>query len=167
MALVLGLVATATAHAHATDAIPVHAFTAGLLHPITGLDHLITALWVGWWTTERTRSSLSRVSFVGMVAMGLWTANYWVIPVPIIDTLIIMSLGLMVLAVMQRPAALPAAFVFLLPAFGLLYGYAHASELPPGEAAYGFIAGMSVTTIGLLALGGYAAAQCRHSDQAV
>ncbi|MEA2080229.1 MAG: HupE/UreJ family protein [Pseudomonadota bacterium] len=150
MALVLGLVTTATAHAHVTGATPAHAFTAGLLHPVTGLDHLITALGFGWWATKRTRSSLSRILFLGMVAIGLWIASYWVIPVSIIDTGIIVSLVVIILAATQRPAA-PQ------PAFGLLYGYAHASALPQGQTAYAFIAGMSVTTIGLLALGSYVA----------
>ena len=166
MALVLGLVTTATAHDHVTGATPAHVFTAGLLHPVTGLDYLITALGFGWWATKRTRSSLSRILFLGMVAIGLWIASYWVIPVSIIDTGIIVSLVLIILAATQRPAVPQPAFAIILPAFSLLYGYAHASALPQGQTAYAFIAGMSVTTIGLLATGSYAAVLCRHSGHA-
>jgi len=155
--LVFGLVATVTAQAHVTGALHAHAFTDGLLHPITGLDHLITALGMGWLAVKHARPAISRGAFLGTIALGLWLAGQWVIPASIIDTAILLSLGCIGLVLLRKPAAMQPALMIMAPLFGLLYGYAHGSALPAGQAAYGFVAGMLVTTVSLLALGGYAA----------
>ena len=103
---------------------------AGLLHPLTGLDHL-----------------------VAMVAVGIWGAQLggaaiWVLPIvfPLVIALSALVLGLAVALRVRAPFVLAAAVVAV---FAIFHGHAHGAELPSAANPLAYGCGFVVAT-GLL-----------------
>ena len=88
-------------------------FISGLLHPISGWDHIIAMVAVGIWGAQLGRPAI------------------WGLPVTFP---LVMAVG---------------GFFGLIGLFGLFHGYAHGSELPPGQNALLYSLGFIIAT-GLL-----------------
>jgi len=136
--------------ASAAQAHPGHGvegLAAGVLHPFTGLDHLLAMLAVGLWSAasasgaQRARGPL--VFLVMLLAGGLLASAGLVLPgVEAGVALSVVLLGLLMLGA-QRIAA-PAGLL-IVAAAALLHGQAHGVEWQAGTpfAAYatGFVLG--------------------------
>ncbi|KQQ45100.1 urease accessory protein UreJ [Duganella sp. Leaf126] len=126
--LVLALAASGSAMAH-----PGHAegAVAGLLHPLTGLDHILAMVAVGLWAAQLGGRAqwLLPASFVGFLAVGgVLGASGAVLPMA--ETGIVTSvllLGMLIGFAVKLPAA-PAALA--VGVFALCHGYAHGVEMP-------------------------------------
>jgi len=123
----------------------VTGFAAGLMHPFSGLDHLLAMVAVGLWAAQGNRQKiwLLPATFMTLLAAGAAIATQWT-TLPLLETGIavsVLALGLVVALSLQLPAWLSIAITAL---FGLLHGYAHGLELPqsaaPAEYAMGFLA---------------------------
>ncbi|WP_426990631.1 HupE/UreJ family protein [Cupriavidus sp. 30B13] len=165
--------ASAAAIAHpGHDAATVGAsLWAGLLHPFTGMDHLLAMAGVGVWSALGARSPREalRMPFVFVAlmlagaALGLAGAG-----LPLVEPMIAASLLVIGLLVALR-ARLPAwAGMAIVGGFAVFHGYAHGAELPtaagalPAAAAY--VGGFTVATMALH-LGGIGVGQVlrRHA----
>lgn len=121
----------------------VHGFTTGLLHPLTGLDHLAAMVAIGLWAGMlggRLLWLLPAAFLGGMAAGGALGMGGMALPgvqAGILASVIL--LGALVGAAGRLPAALALPMV---AAFGLLHGHAHGTEAVGGAFGYelGFIA---------------------------
>jgi urease accessory protein len=161
LAAIFLLVASSTAFAHPGH--NVSGFAAGLMHPFSGLDHLLAMVAVGLWAAQgnsmkrgRSKVWLLPATFMTMLAVGAGIAMQWQ-SLPLVEPGIatsVLALGLLIALSLQLPASLSVAITGL---FGLLHGYAHGLELPrsaaPVEYALGFLAATAALHLGGIAAG--------------
>lgn len=129
-------------------------FFAGLLHPLTGLDHLVAMLLVGLWagTAFRHKVAGPPMAFVSFMLTGFaFGAAGGVLPLTelLIATSVVV-LGAMLLFEARPPLAAASGMIAL---FAFAHGHAHGAEMPAQANAVGFAAGFALTTILLHAAG--------------
>ena len=114
---------------------------AGLIHPLTGWDHLLAMLAVGMLAARMGGRALWALplAFVSALAMGavLGVAELTWGPVEAMVALSVIGLGVWLASGHDLPLQLGAAAVAL---FGLYHGMAHGGEVTGSPAA--FMAGM-------------------------
>lgn len=144
----------------------VHGFGAGLLHPLTGLDHLTAMVAIGLWAglLGGRLAWLLPAGFLGGMAAGgaLGMAG---LALPGVEAGILTSvivLGALVGAARRLPAALALPMV---AAFGLLHGHAHGTEAVGG--AFGYELGILAATAALHGAGLLLAAGAAQRGQQV
>ena len=144
LALLLVLAPAAQAHVEAGGAGSV---MAGLLHPVTGLDHVVAMVAVGLWGAVLGAPAiwLLPVAFPMVMAFGALMGLLQV-PLPGVELGIALSalvLGVLVMLRQRLPLALAATLVGV---FALFHGYAHGLELPDGADALLFSLAFVVAT---------------------
>jgi urease accessory protein len=129
-------------------------FATGLIHPFTGLDHLLAMVAVGLWAAQlggRARWLLPG-TFVAAMLLGAIGGIAGLPPAGaewgILASVFI--LGLALAAALRPPLWIGLAAV---AAAGGCHGIAHGAEMPPGAASLEFLAGMVAATALLHALG--------------
>lgn len=126
----------------------------GLVHPLTGIDHVLAMIAVGVLAAQYGGRALWLVPMSFLVAMAAAGAIGMAgIPVQIVETgigLSVVVLGLMI-AFQIKPPTLVA--VVVVGFFALFHGYAHGSEMPGGLAGLSFAAGFLGATALLLGAG--------------
>ena len=139
----------AAAHpGHEVDAHGI-SFMDGLLHPLTGLDHMAAMVAVGLWSAMTARRVwLAPITFAAMLLVGavLGLAG---LELPAVEPMIASSLlvlGLLVATKAQVPAALAAGIVGV---FAVFHGVAHGTELAGGSNGWMPLVGMLLATVGL------------------
>ena len=120
-------------------------FTAGLVHPMLGLDHLLAMTSVGIWSALAvpSRAWVAPLAFVSAMIAGAAIA-FLGIALPGVEGMIaasVVALGLMIVAGARLPMT---AGVALCGLFALFHGHAHASEATGAVLAY--VGGFSVAT---------------------
>jgi len=157
--LLLGSSSTACAHTgHDASGL-----AAGLLHPFSGIDHLLAMLAVGLWAAHSGMRKLWQLPATFMLLLVIGAVAAQLLPsLPLIETGIAVSvlvLGLITALSLKLPAALGIA---LTAVFGFVHGYAHGAEMPgtaePVLYALGFLAAtaalhFSGVTLGLATRG--------------
>lgn len=152
-ALLLCTVAAVQAH---TAQGSVNGFIAGVLHPLTGFDHLLAMVAVGIWGATLGRPlvwALPVVFPMLMVAGGILGISG--VELPFVETGIaasVLVLGLAIAAAWRAPLAVAIAIVGV---FGVFHGYAHGAELPSAAQPAAYVAGFVLCT-GALHLAGVA-----------
>lgn len=141
------LPALASAHEESGKAA---GFLAGLVHPVSGLDHVVAMVAVGLWGAVLGPPAIwvLPVAFPLVMALGGLMALLG-LPVPAVEVGIALSamvLGMMVLAELRPPLAVAAAIVAF---FAIFHGHAHGRELPAGTSAMLYSLGFVIAT-GLL-----------------
>jgi urease accessory protein len=134
-----------------------HGFIQGVLHPLTGIDHLLAMVMVGllaWQLGGRARWLLP-ASFMGLMMVGgaLGVAG---IGLPFVELGIafsVLALGLAVALRIDVPVTAAMAAVGL---FALFHGHAHGAEMPETAGGLAYGAGF-VGATALLHAGGLAA----------
>jgi len=129
-------------------------FTAGLLHPFTGLDHLLAMVAVGLWAAQRGGRYLFIVpaSFVVMMVLGA-VAGRFGLSLPLVEPGILGSLVVFGLLI-ALDARLPlAAGMTIVGSFALFHGYAHAVEMPSYASLAVFGSGMLLGSVTLHLVG--------------
>lgn len=123
-------------------------FVSGLLHPLTGPDHLAAMLAVGMWSALAVRPVwLAPLAFVLLLAAGAG-AGFAGLQVPAVEPMIAASLLVIGLLVASR-RGLPLAVAGLLAgAFAFFHGAAHGQELAGDDHALA-LAGMVLASAGL------------------
>ena len=126
----------------------------GLLHPLSGADHVLAMLAVGLWGAQLGAPAIwvLPVAFPLVMALG-GMLGFLGVPVPGIEFGIAASavvLGTAVAAEL-RPALAVAAL--LVGIFAIFHGHAHGTELPAGQHALLYSLGFVVATGGLHAAG--------------
>jgi urease accessory protein len=150
---ILALAQPAFAHEQAGVA---GGLASGLLHPLTGIDHLIAMVAVGIWGAQLGAPAIwvLPITFPLMMAFG-GVLGVMRIPLPMPEAAIALSalvLGAAVAARLRVPFAIAAVVV---GAFAIFHGHAHGSELPSAANPLAYGVGFVVAT-GLLHLCGIA-----------
>ena len=124
-------------------------FTRGLLHPLTGVDHLCAMLSVGLWSALTARRLwVTPLAFVSMLLVGALIGLAG-LRLPAVEPMIAVSvlvLGLLVTTRTHAPAMLAAALVGL---FAVFHGVAHGSELAGDANIWPTLSGMLLGTAAL------------------
>ena len=151
--LIAATALSTSASAHlGTDSGTHHTLVDGLLHPLTGLDHLAAMLAVGLWSalsaTSARRIWLAPVAFAGMLLVGALLGLNG-LALPAVEPMIAASLlvmGLLVATRAKLPLAVTAGVVGV---FAVFHGIAHGTELAGGGNGFAPLLGMLVATIAL------------------
>lgn len=152
---------TAFAHPGHEATTVAGSFYAGLLHPLTGADHLLAMASVGVWSAlashggqQPTTAQLMRLplAFVALMLAGaaLGLSGF---ALPAVEPMIAASLlviGLLVALRAQLPAAASMAIV---GGFALFHGYAHGAELPATAQVLAYVGGFAAATVALHGFG--------------
>jgi urease accessory protein len=132
---------------------------AGLLHPITGLDHVVAMIAVGLWGGILGGTAIWQLPVIFPIVMALAGAlGALGLPVPGIEVGIAVSgvvLGCMVLFMLRPPIAVAAGIV---GAFAIFHGHAHGTELPEAANPLSYALGFVIAT-GVLHMMGIAIGQ--------
>ena len=149
VALVVALLAASPAWAHAQQG-QAAGFVSGVLHPISGLDHVLAMVAVGLWGAQLRAPAmwLLPVTFPVVMAFGGFLGLVG-IPLPGVELGIAASailLGSMVAAEARPPLWVAAALVGF---FAIFHGHAHGTELPRGQSGLLYSVGF-VTATGAL-----------------
>jgi len=121
----------------------------GLLHPFTGIDHVLAAVGVGVWAfllanRKTALALLIPAAFLIMMAAGA-VAGFAGTKLPLVEAAILASvfvLGGLIAGGVRLSAALAMAVV---GAFAVFHGYAHAMEAP-AAAPVPYILGLMAAT---------------------
>jgi len=122
----------------------------GLLHPLTGLDHLVAMVAVGIWGAQLGGVAIWVLPVVFPLVMALGAvAGILKIALPVPELVIALSalvLGLAVALRVRVPFAVAAGIVAI---FAIFHGHAHGAELPTAANPLAYGCGFVVAT-GLL-----------------
>jgi urease accessory protein len=129
-------------------------FLSGVLHPISGLDHILAMVSVGVWGAQLGQPAIwiLPVTFPIMMAFG-GLMGFLGVPLPGTELGIALSVVVLGAAVMLEARA-PLPVVMAIAAFfAIFHGYAHGTELPNGQSPLLYSLGFVLAT-GLLHLVG-------------
>lgn len=153
LSAILFLAAAMPAYAHVGIGT-TSSFTAGFMHPLSGLDHMTVMIAVGLWAALKGGRAIWAwpAAFVGVMLGGaaLGMAH---VPVPFVEPGILASvvaLGLLVALAIDLPVSAGVAIIGL---FALFHGHAHGTEVPENAGGLEYMAGFAVATALLHATG--------------
>jgi len=109
-------------------------FAAGVLHPLTGIDHLLGMLGIGMWSRRQGQPMAMPLAFLALMALGAALQALWNVPDWLIAASVVLT-GALLCAARLRPAAALA----VAGAFALMHGQAHGHELPGLSSAAGYL----------------------------
>jgi urease accessory protein len=125
-------------------------FAAGVLHPLSGFDHILAMVAVGSWAALKGGKALWvwPCAFVGVMLAGgaLGMAG---LPLPFVEPGIaasIVVLGILVALAVDLPVAVGAAIIGV---FALFHGHAHGTEMPVAGTALLYAGGFALATAAL------------------
>jgi urease accessory protein len=129
----------------------------GLLHPLTGMDHLVAMVAVGIWGAQLGPPAIwvLPITFPLVMAIG-GVLGVLHIPLPMPEVVIALSalvLGAAVAMRLRLPFAVAAVIVAVFAVFAVFHGHAHGAELPGSANPLAYGVGFVVAT-GLLHLCG-------------
>lgn len=144
--ILLPIFVASTAQAH-TGTGNVGGFLSGVMHPITGWDHVIAMVAVGLWGAFLGRPAiwLLPITFPLVMAIG-GAAGVVGIPLPHVETGIALSaivLGLVVALALRPPLW---AAVIIVGIFAVFHGHAHGTELPSAANPFAYATGFVLAT---------------------
>jgi len=129
-------------------------FSAGFIHPLSGLDHMTVMIAVGLWAAMKGGRALWAwpLAFVGVMLVGgaLGMAH---VPIPFVEPAILASvvaLGLLVALAIDLPVS---AGVAIIAVFALFHGHAHGSEVAENTGGIEYMVGFALTTALLHCIG--------------
>jgi urease accessory protein len=126
----------------------------GLLHPLSGADHVLAMVAVGLWGAQLGRPAIwvLPVAFPLVMALG-GMLGFLGVPIAGIEVGIAASAVVLggAVAFELRPPLVIAALV--VGGFAIFHGHAHGTELPPGQSALLYSLGFVIATGCLHALG--------------
>lgn len=149
----LSCVVTSPAFAHEQAGV-AGGLLSGLLHPLTGIDHLIAMVAVGLWGAQLGAPAiwLLPITFPLVMAMG-GVLGVLRAPLPAPEIAIALSALILGAAVATRFRAPLAACAVVVGLFAIFHGHAHGVELPSAANPLAYGVGF-VTATGLLHLCG-------------
>ncbi|MCB9496162.1 MAG: HupE/UreJ family protein [Fibrobacteria bacterium] len=160
--LALLFLAPLACFAHQTNA--PHTAQQAILHPLTGLDHLLALLAVGWLAaqTDSLRSKpLLPSCFLGGMLGGFFLGLAGV-STPSIEYLVafsVIALG----ALISWSAESRHSWVFILVA-GMVHGMVHGAEMPATAGTSEYLAWLATSSATLILLGGLVQRACARSS---
>jgi urease accessory protein len=121
-------------------------FSAGLLHPLTGADHLMAMLLAGLWAGLMMRQAMWVLPAAFLTAMLAGFGSGTGFGAATAEMLILLSLLALGTAVAMKVRAPVVLAVVVVGLFGFAHGLAHGLETPAGAQPWGFATGFLVST---------------------
>lgn len=158
------LPATTLAHPGHENVMTHNGLYMGLIHPFSGLDHLLAMLSVGLWValtmTTRPQQASTFIAFLAAMLLG-GVLSLQGATLQAVEPLILLSLlafGLLVATAARLPSWIALGITAL---FALFHGFAHGHEIPAQTQAVGYVGGFLIGTLALLG-GGAVAGKALH-----
>jgi urease accessory protein len=135
-----------------------HSLFSGMLHPLTGIDHLLVLLAVGLIAAKQGGKALFMFPaiFFGLMAAGALLSAV-AVQIPFVEFFIALSLlafGLLVIAKDGLRASAHPIMLFLgVSFFAVFHGYAHAAEIPADSNAIWYFSSLMLVSL-VICLGG-------------
>ncbi|WP_027040028.1 HupE/UreJ family protein [Mesorhizobium ciceri] len=153
LSAILLLAAAMPAYAHVGIGT-ASSFTAGFMHPLSGLDHMTVMIAVGLWAALKGGKAILAwpAAFVGVMLVG-GALGMLHMPLPFVEPGILASvvtLGLLVALAIDLPVSAGVAIIGL---FALFHGHAHGAEVPENAGGLEYMAGFAIATLLLHAAG--------------
>ncbi|WP_136621109.1 MULTISPECIES: HupE/UreJ family protein [Mesorhizobium] len=153
LSAILLLAASIPAYAHVGIGT-TSSFTAGFMHPLSGLDHMTVMIAVGLWAALKGGKAILAwpAAFVGVMLIG-GVLGMLHMPLPFVEPGILASvvaLGLLVALAVDLPVSAGIAIIGL---FALFHGHAHGTEVPENAGGLEYMAGFAIATVLLHATG--------------
>jgi urease accessory protein len=147
--VVAGALLPTFAYAH-VGAGETSGFMHGLMHPVSGLDHVCAMLAVGLWAAQMGGRSVWAVplTFVGVMVLG-GVLGMMGISLPLAEQGIVLSvlmLGVFIAASVRLPLWLSSGMVGM---FALCHGHAHGAEMPEAATGITYALGFLLATASL------------------
>lgn len=143
------------AQAHTSEG-SAQGFFAGVMHPLSGFDHLLAMVAVGIWgaTLGRPLVVALPIAFPLLMVVG-GILGITGVPLPYIEVGIALSVFVLGLSIALAWRAPVAVALVIVASFGVFHGYAHGAELPSAVAPAAYVAGFVICT-GALHMAGIA-----------
>jgi urease accessory protein len=145
-----------------------HGFQDGLMHPLTGWDHLLAMIAVGLWAAQIRGRAIWQIplAFVSVMALGgiLGVAGAYIPGADLVIAISVLALGGLIAT---KTSVAPSVGMMVVGAFALFHGYAHGHEMPASASALPFGIGFLISTVALHALGISAGLGLRNQPQAM
>ena len=150
-----------TQHAGASSVDLMAAVTAGLMHPISGLDHVVLAVGMGMVFARHKKLGLGLLVTSLLLGFALVQLFHVAIGSSIIEGAILLSVVLTAVAVLAQRTKIAQAnqksfsLMMAISLFGLtlFHGMAHAVEMPVSSVSQGFGLGMITAMSALFTVG--------------
>lgn len=128
-----------------------HGFTNGLLHPLSGWDHLLAMIAVGVWAVRGGRRAirLLPLAFVSTMILGGLLGMIARVQIPLVEQGIAVSVLILGLFVAWRVRLPLWAGAMVVGWFALFHGFAHGAEMPATASGWLYGAGFVIATVGL------------------
>ena len=145
-----------------------HGFQDGVMHPFTGLDHLLAMFAVGFWAMQQRGRAMWQIplTFVSVMVLGgvLGIAGANMPGTEIAIAFSVLTLGALIAS---RTSFAPSMGMAIVGTFALFHGFAHGHEMPASAGALPFSLGFVLSTVALHGLGIAAGLGLRNQPQAV
>jgi urease accessory protein len=148
------------AHPIVAAAHPMHwatesiGFLGGLSHPLTGSDHIITMLVVGFWISQASGLA-ARVLPLIFISLMLFGCGLTLLPIELANAENIMNLSALILGIMlaigYKVSFATAALV--VGNLALYHGYVHAYDIWLDIDGLAYTAGFALSTLVLIVIG--------------
>ncbi|WP_018240945.1 HupE/UreJ family protein [Ensifer sp. BR816] len=133
---------------------PAYSFTAGLVHPLFGLGHIIVMVAIGLLAAIKGERALWAwpAAFVGLMLVGavLGIAG---VPIPLVEYVIlgsIVAVGLVAAAAADLPVV---TGTLVIGVFAIFHGHAHGTETPWAAGYLEYFTGLALATAFLHGIG--------------
>jgi len=149
--LIGGLLLPALASAHPGHTEAGYTWFTGLLHPLTGIDHLLMLLIAGLWPffTGMKHKTLIPTGFLAFMLAGIGLGLLGMSP-PLFETVILLCLGATAVMLITGYKLNNKVSMILFAIAGLAHGFAHASAMPLNSNGAEFILGLVTSSAALL-----------------
>lgn len=133
----------------------IHGFANGVMHPLSGLDHLLAMIAVGLWAAQRGGRALwlAPLAFISMMVFGGILGMTGMGRIPFVEQAIaasVLTFGILIATAKQLPLR---AGLLVIGSFALFHGYAHGAEMPATASGWLYGLGFVLATSGLHLLG--------------
>ena len=155
-ALIFSLPAMAMAHpGHYGHGGALPSLSSGFLHPLSGMDHMMLALAMGWlvFSLGTHRAKVPAISFLAALAVGA-VCGRWMSGGTGLEIAISLSILAAGAVMMRDPLRKFGTLSMVAVAGGLVHGLAHGAEALPGVSFLTYGIGLLASTALLLGLGG-------------
>jgi Hydrogenase/urease accessory protein len=140
-------------YAH-TGGLVDHSMMSGLLHPLTGTDHLLVLIAVGLIAAKQGGKALIAFPAVFLTLMAAGALlNVYALQVPFVESLIALSLlafGVLISINQHRRSKVLLLGVSF---FALFHGYAHAAEIPADSSAVLYFSSLMLMSLSICLVG--------------
>lgn len=139
--------ASPSLYAH-TEGVIDNGFLSGLLHPLTGVDHLLVLVAVGICAAKQGGKAfiLFPGIFLALMSVGALISSY-AIQIPFIEPLITVSIVVFGLLVSVNQKQLSRLLFIAISFFAVFHGYAHAAEIPQDSSVIGYFSALLLMSL--------------------